>query len=122
MICLIRSQLDYLLTSRHQHRQDHQQGGDPSDPGARGGWCDEDRGEVTQLPDLQLPALGLLGDQDGGLGVGPQEPGLVLLLLTPGELVDVITDHQIPEDKSIHSLKYVNDACLKSLLQPIKPK
>ena len=107
------------MTSRHQHRQDHQQGSTPRDPGARGR-RDEKRREVTQLPNLQLPALGLLGDQNGSLGVSPQEPGL--LLLTPGELVDVITDHQSPEDKSIHSFKYVNDACLKSLLQPIKPK
>ena len=123
MICLIRSQLDYLhlLTSRHQHRQDHQEGGAPRDPGARG-LRDEGGGEVAKLPNLQLPALSLLSDQDGGLGVGPQEPGLVPLLPTPGELVDVITDHQSPEQKSIHSFKYVNDACLKSPLQPIKPK
>jgi len=95
LICLIRSQLDYLhlLTSRHQHRQDHQEGGAPRDPGARG-LRDEGGGEVAKLPNLQLPALSLLSDQDGGLGVGPQEPGLVPLLPTPGELVDVITDHQ----------------------------
>ena len=79
-------------------------------------------GEVAQLTHLQPPALGLLGDQAGVPGVGPEEPGLGLLLEAPGQLVDVVTDHQTPKEKTIHSFKYVNDACLQSLLQPIKPK
>ena len=105
---MIRSQIDYW---HHHHHHDRHQGRPRSDPGARG-LRDQGGGEVAQLTHLQPPALGLLGDQAGVPGVGPEEPGLGLLLQASGQLVDVITDHQTPKEKTIHSFKYVNDACL----------